>query len=133
MTQSSHSKGPGKGLFNTVRRVAAMVVHMVETRIQLVAVELEEGIATLIQLLLLVGLTLLFAGFGLMSLLVLVFWVIDPAYRITAMVITVGILLLLAVMSAIWTIRKAQKLTILNATREQLSIDRNRLEDDPHE
>lgn len=104
-----------------------------KTRIQLVAVELEEGAATLVQLLLMVGFTLLFAGFGLMCLLVLIFWAIDPAYRIIAMAITAGILLILAVFSAIWTIRKAQKLTFLSATREQLSIDRKMLETDHHE
>ncbi|MBI6549234.1 phage holin family protein [Xenorhabdus lircayensis] len=131
MTQSPHSQGPGKGLFDTLRRGAAIVVRMVETRIQLVAVELEEGTATLVQLLLMVGFTLLFAGFGLMCLLILIFWAIDPAYRITAMAITAGILLFLAVFTAIWTIKKARKLTFLNATREQLNIDRKMLEDDP--
>ncbi|PHM62923.1 phage holin family protein [Xenorhabdus ishibashii] len=133
MTQSPHSKGPGKGLFDTVRRVAAIAVHTVETRIQLIAVELEEGTATLVQLLLLVGLTLLFAGFGLMCLLVLIFWATDPAYRITVIAITAGMLLLLAVFSAIWTIKKARKLTFLNATRAQLHVDRKMLEDDSHE
>ncbi|SFU98650.1 phage holin family protein [Xenorhabdus koppenhoeferi] len=133
MTQSPHSKGPGKGLLNTLRRVAAIVVRMVETRIQLAAVELEEGAVTLVKLLLMVGLTLLFAGFGLMCLLVLIFLTIDPAYRMIAIVITAGTLLLLAVFSAIWTIRKAQKLTFLNATREQLSIDRKMLETEHHE
>ncbi|MBD2810085.1 phage holin family protein [Xenorhabdus sp. Vera] len=133
MTQSPHSKGPGKGLLDTLRRVSAIVVRMVETRIQLAAVELEEGAATLVKLLLMVGLTLLFAGFGLMCLLVLIFLTIDPAYRMIAMVITAGILLLLAVFGAIWTIKKAQRLTFLNATREQLNIDRKMLETDHHE
>ncbi|MDC9580346.1 phage holin family protein [Xenorhabdus sp. PR6a] len=133
MTQFPHAKGPGKGLFDTVRQIAAIIVHMVETRLQLAAVELEEGAATLIKLLLLVGLTLLFAGFGLMCLLVLIFWTIEPAYRIVAIAITTGILLLLAVLGAIWTRRKAGNLTFLNATREQLNIDRKMLEDDQHE
>lgn len=133
MTPPSHSQGPGKGLFDTLRRVAAIIVRMVETRIQLVAVELEEGAAMLAQLLLMVGFTLLFAGFGLMCLLMLIFWAIDPAYRVTAMVIAAGTLLILAVFSAIWTVRKARKLTFFNTTREQLKIDREMLEDDHHE
>ncbi|PHM39788.1 membrane protein [Xenorhabdus mauleonii] len=135
MTQSSHTKdsGPGKGLLGILRRVAAIVIGMAETRIQLVAVELEEGAATLVQLLLMIGLTLLFAGFGLMCFLALIFWAIDPAYRIMAMAITAGTLLLLAVFGAIWTVRKAKKLTFLNATREQLNIDRKMLEGGPHE
>ncbi|MDX7986998.1 hypothetical protein FE392_06585 [Xenorhabdus sp. 12] len=138
MTQSPHingsgKKGPGKGFLDTLRRVAAIVIGMAETRIQLIAVELEEGAATLVQLLLMIGFTLLFAGFGLMCFLVLIFWAIDPAYRIMAMAITAGTLLFLAVLGAIWTIRKAKRLTFLNATREQLNIDRNMLEGDPHE
>ncbi|OTA20187.1 membrane protein [Xenorhabdus beddingii] len=133
MTPSSHSQGPGKGLFDTLRRVAAILVRMVETRLRLVAVELEESTATLVQLLLMVGFTLLFAGFGLMCLLMLIFWAIDPACRITAMSIAAGTLLLLAVLSAIWTIRKTRKLTFLRATREQLNLDRRMLGDDQHE
>ncbi|MBC8952629.1 phage holin family protein [Xenorhabdus sp. PB62.4] len=133
MTPPSHSQGPGKGLFDTLRRVAAIIVRMVETRIQLVAVELEEGTAMLAQLLLMVGFTLLFAGFGLMCLLMLIFWAIDPTYRVTAMVITAGTLLILAVFSAIWTVRKARKLTFFNTTREQLQLDRKMLGDDHHE
>ncbi|CDH32413.1 phage holin family protein [Xenorhabdus bovienii] len=133
MIQSPRSQGPGKGIFDTLRRVAAIVVSMVETRIRLIAVELEENTATLVQLLLLIGFTLLFAAFGLMCLLILIFWAIDPVYRAIAMAITAGILLILAVFSAIWTIRKTRKLTFFNSTREQLRIDRKMLEDDHHE
>ncbi|MCP9268115.1 phage holin family protein [Xenorhabdus sp. XENO-1] len=133
MTQPPRSRGPGKGIFDTLQRVAAIVVGMVETRIRLIAVELEENTATLVQLLLLIGFTLLFATFGLMCLLILIFWVIDPVYRATAMAITAGILLILAVFSAIWTLRKTRKLTFFNSTREQLKIDRKMLEDDHHE
>ncbi|MDE1476807.1 phage holin family protein [Xenorhabdus bovienii] len=133
MIQSPRSQGPGKGIFDTLRRVAAIVVSMVETRIRLIAVELEENTATLVQLLLLIGFTLLFATFGLICLLILIFWAIDPVYRAIAMAITAGILLILAVFSAIWTIRKTRKLTFFNSTREQLKIDRKMLEDDHHE
>ncbi|MDE1482241.1 phage holin family protein [Xenorhabdus bovienii] len=133
MIQSPRSQGPGKGIFDTLRRVAAIVVSMVETRIRLIAVELEENTATLVQLLLLIGFTLLLAAFGLICLLILIFWAIDPVYRAIAMAITAGILLILAVFSAIWTIRKTRKLTFFNSTREQLKIDRKMLEDDHHE
>ncbi|CDH07487.1 Inner membrane protein yqjE [Xenorhabdus bovienii str. oregonense] len=133
MIQSPRSQGPGKGIFDTLRRVAAIVVSMVETRIRLIAIELEENTATLVQLLLLIGFTLLFATFGLMCLLILIFWAIDPVYRATVMAITAGILLILAVFGAIWTIRKSRKLIFFNSTREQLKIDRKMLEDDHHE
>ncbi|MBC8944651.1 membrane protein [Xenorhabdus indica] len=130
MTQSSHSQGPGKGIFNTLRRVVTLVVGMVETRIQLAAVELEESAATLVQLLLLVGFTLLFAALGIICLLMLVFLAVDPAYQTTVIAIAAGTLLLLAVFGTIWAIRKSRRLTFLNATREQLRIDRKMLEND---
>ncbi|WP_416777190.1 phage holin family protein [Xenorhabdus budapestensis] len=130
MTQSSHSQGSRKGIVNTLQRVVTLVVGMVETRIQLAAVELEEGAATLVQFLLMVGFTLLFATLGIICLLILVFLTVDPAYQATVIAIAAGTLLLLAVLGTIWTIRKSRQLTFLNATREQLRIDRKMLEND---
>ncbi len=46
---------------------------MVETRLKLIAIELEEEKITLIQLILMAGITLLLTAFGLMSLLILLF------------------------------------------------------------
>ncbi|PHM31258.1 phage holin family protein [Xenorhabdus innexi] len=130
MTQLPHSQGPGKGIFNTLRRVATLIIGMVETRVQLAAIELEEGAATLVRLLLLVGFTLLFAALGIICLLILVFLTVDPVYRITIIATAAGTLLLLAVLGTIWTIRKSRRLAFFNATREQLRIDRNMLEND---
>ncbi len=42
------------------------------------------------------GLTMLFAAFGLMSLMVLIIWAVDPQYRLNAMIATTVVLLLLA-------------------------------------
>lgn len=50
---------------------------MVETQIKLIAVELEEEKASLIQLILMTGITLLFNAFSFMYLLGLVFWSVD--------------------------------------------------------
>ncbi|MCB5624635.1 phage holin family protein, partial [Bifidobacterium animalis] len=55
-----------------------MMVEMVETRLRLAVVELEEEKANLFQLLLMLGLTMLFAAFGLMSLMVLIILAVDP-------------------------------------------------------
>lgn len=90
-------QGPGKGLFDIVSRIATVVVSIVETRVRLAVVELEEEKANIFQLLLMAGITLIFTAFGLMSLLVVLFWAIDPAYRLTAIATTTGVLLLLAV------------------------------------
>lgn len=121
--EQQERQGPGKGVLNTLQRIASIAVHMVETRIQLIAVELEEEKTTLIQLILMAGITLLFTAFALMCLLGLIFWSVDPIYRYQALAITTGILILFAIIGAIWTLKKAKQSTLLGATREQLKND----------
>ncbi|CFQ43033.1 MULTISPECIES: phage holin family protein [Yersinia] len=128
MAEQPQTKGPGKGVLDTVHRIATIVVGMVETRVRLVAIELEEEKATLIQLLMMAGITLLFTAFGLMSLLVLVIWAIDPVYRLMALGTTTAVLLALAIIGVIWTLTKARRSTLLGSTRQQLQTDRELLE-----
>lgn len=101
---------------------------MAETRLRLVATELEEEKSTLIQLILLAGTALLLTAFGLMSLMILVMWAVDPVYRLTAMIIMTAVLLGGALIFALWAVRKARRSSLLGATREQLAIDRQLLE-----
>ncbi|EKN3967418.1 phage holin family protein [Yersinia enterocolitica] len=128
MAELPQTQGPGKGVLDTVHRIATIVVGMVETRVRLAAIELEEEKATLIQLLMMAGITLLFTAFGLMSLLVLVIWAIDPAYRLVALGSTTAVLLSLAIIGVIWTLTKARRSTLLGSTRKQLETDRELLE-----
>ena len=60
-------QGPAQGVLSAGRRVLNGVLAMVETRLQLLSLELEEEKAHLLQLLLLLGLTLLLTAFGLFS------------------------------------------------------------------
>ena len=128
MAELPHTQGPGKGVLDTVHRIATIVVGRVETRVRLAAIELEEEKATLVQLLMMAGITLLLTAFGLMSLLVLVIWAIDPAYRLMALGTTTAVLLALAIIGVIWTITKARSSTLLGSTRKQLETDRELLE-----
>jgi len=121
---------PGKVLFHLIQRVATVVVGIVETRVRLAVIELEEEKANIFQLLLMAGITLIFTAFGLMSLLVVLFWAIDPAYRLMAMGTTTGVLLLLAVILGAMTLAKAKRSTLLSLTRKQLDVDRALLEKD---
>jgi Predicted membrane protein len=98
--------------------------------VRLAVVELEEEKANIFQLLLLVGLTLLFAAFGLMSLLVLIIWAVDPQYRLNVMIGTTVTLLVLALIGGLWTLRKVRRSTLLRHTRHELANDRALLEDD---
>lgn len=101
---------------------------MAETRLRLVATELEEEKSNLIQLILLAGAALLLTAFGLMSLMILVMWAVDPVYRLTAVIIMTSVLLGGALIFALWAVRKARRSSLLGATREQLAIDRQLLE-----
>ncbi|KNC89024.1 phage holin family protein [Trabulsiella odontotermitis] len=130
MADPNHAQGPGKSILGIGQRIVTLVVEMVETRLRLAVVELEEEKANLFQMLLMLGLTMLFAAFGLMSLMVLIIWAIDPQYRLNAMIATTVVLLLAALIGGIWTLRKARRSTLLRHTRKELANDRELLEDD---
>ncbi|NDL63573.1 hypothetical protein GRH90_12550 [Enterobacteriales bacterium SAP-6] len=122
------SQGPGKGIFTIGQRIITIIVSMVETRLRLAVVELEQEKSNIIQMLMMAGITLLLAAFGLMSLLVLLIWAIDPQYRLTAIATTTAVLFVLAIIGAIWTLGKARSSSLLGSTREELQVDRNILE-----
>lgn len=130
MADSRPAQGPGKSILAIGQRIIAIMVNMVETRVRLAVVELEEEKANLFQILLMLGLTLLFAAFGLISLMVLIIQAIGPEYRLYAMIATTVVLLLLALAGGICTLRKAGKSTLLHHTRKELANDRMLLKDD---
>lgn len=129
MADSQQRSGPGKGIVDIGQRIVTTLVGMVETRVRLAVVELEAEKANLIQLLLMVGLTMLFTAFGLMSLMVLVIWAVDAQYRLMAMCATTGILFLLAIVFGLWSLRKSRQSTLLHHTRKELETDRQILEE----
>ncbi|KFX06171.1 membrane protein [Pectobacterium betavasculorum] len=130
MTDKSQ-RGPASGVIGSAQRILTIVVKMVESRLRLAIIELEEEKANLIQLLLLVGLTLLFTMFGIMSLVALIVWGIDPQYRLYTLGCITATLLGLALIGGIWTLVKVRRSTLLKATRKELATDRALLEDDP--
>ena len=130
MADTHHAQGPGKSVLGIGQRIVSIMVEMVETRLRLAV---EEEKANLFQLLLMLGLTMLFAAFGLMSLMVLIIWAVDPQYRLNAMIATTVVLLLLALIGGIWTLRKSRKSTLLRHTRHELANDRQLLEEESRE
>jgi len=130
MTEPRHAQGPGKSVLGIGQRIVTVLVEMVETRLRLAVVELEEEKANLFQLLMMTGLTMLFAAFGLMSLMVLLIWAVDPQYRLNVMIGTTVTLFVLALIGGIWTLRKSRQSTLLRHTRHELSNDPQLLEDD---
>lgn len=101
---------------------------MVETRPRLAGAELEEKKSNIIHMLMMAGIRLLFAAFGLMCMLVLVILAIDPQYRLTAIATTTGILLLLAIVGTVVALTKARKFSLLSSSRAEMQVDRNILE-----
>lgn len=128
MSESQRPQGPASGVLTSLSRISAIVIGMVETRLRLIAVELEEEKTNLVQLILMAGITLLLTAFGLMSLLILIFWAIDPEYRIYALAITTAVLLIGALIGAIMTLKKSRNSTLLGDTRQQLELDKRLLE-----
>ena len=119
MDTSRQSNGPGKSVLGIGQRIVTIIVEMVETRVRLAVVELEEEKANIFQLLLMVGVTM-----------VLIIWAIDPQYRLNAMIATTAVLLVGALIGGLWTMRKVRRSTLLRHTRQELSNDRSLLEDD---
>ncbi|PKH22549.1 hypothetical protein CIG19_11230 [Enterobacterales bacterium CwR94] len=130
MPTSEQQHGPAKGVIQIGQRVLTTLVNLVETRVRLAVVELEEEKANLLQMLMMVGLTMLFTAFGLMSLMVLIIWAVDAQYRLMAIAITTGALFALALFFGLWTLRKSRQSSLLRATRKELETDRKLLEDD---
>ena len=56
-----------------------------------------------------------------MCLIGLIFWSVDPVYRYQALAMTTGSLIILAIIFALWALKKAKQSTLLGSTREQLS------------
>lgn len=129
MADTQQSQGPGKGVINIGQRVLTTLVKMIETRVRLAVVELEEEKANLIQMLIMIGLTMLFTAFGLMSLMVLIIWAVDAQYRLMAIGVTTVVLFVLALIFGLWTLKKSRQSTLLHHTRKELATDRSLMED----
>ena len=130
---STSSQGPAARLLTLSKRMLQRLVRMTEHRVTLVAIELEEEKQHIIKLLLLTGASLLCLAFALMSLLILISWAIDPAYRLTALVILCVTLFVLAAIGIVNSLRLSRKSTLLSETRRQLKHDLQALQEQDHD
>ncbi|WJV63112.1 phage holin family protein [Pectobacteriaceae bacterium CE70] len=121
-------QGPASSAITAAQRIITIIVGMVETRVRLAVIELEQEKTALIQLLLVVELTLLFTVFGLIGLITLIIWSVEPQYRLMTLGWITGSLFILALIGGIWTLRHIRKSTLLKATRKTLETDRSLLE-----
>ncbi len=129
MSNSSQKSGPGSSLLGIGQRLFSTLVGIAETRLKLIIVELEQEKANLLQMLLMVGLIMLFSAFGLMILVILLISSISEQYRLLALAITSGVLFGVAFILGIWLLIKTKRSTLLRHTRNELEKDRRLLED----
>ncbi|WWO98874.1 MAG: phage holin family protein [Candidatus Dasytiphilus stammeri] len=111
------------GILNIGSRVIRTLIDIVKNHISLIITELDEGKVYLLQILMLIGLTLLLVTFSLTSLLLVMIWLINPQYRLVVMITITGILFLLALSSSIWTLYKIKNLQLFTSTCKILKND----------
>lgn len=128
MPQKNIAQGPVKGALHKTRRIIDILVGMLETRVKLAIIEIEEEKINIFQLLMMAGLSLLFIAFGLLTLFVLLLWEIDPSYRLIAFSITTTVLLGIGLIIGLMAWLKVKRATFMKETRKQLAQDRKLLE-----
>lgn len=117
-------QGPAARAFSAARELVTLLLKSGTTRLRLAVVELQEERARLFSLLIIVFVALLLAAFGIGMLMLLVtvyFW--DTAYRLEAIAISAGILLLLALLLGWRALSLARKPTLLRSTLQRLTED----------
>lgn len=119
--------GPSKRLLNRGSSFLTTLMKSFESRLKLVVVELEEEKGRIFKTLLLVGASLLFLTFGLMSLMILIMWAIEPERRILVLYITTFVLFLLSIFLGVCARRGLNYSNFLKETRKQINIDINSL------
>ena len=117
-------QGPAARAFSSARELVTHLLKSGTTRLRLAVVELQEERARLFSLLIMVFVALLLAAFGIGMLMLLVtvyFW--DTPYRLEAIAVSAGVLLLLAILLGWRALYVARKPTLLRSTLQRLAED----------
>lgn len=123
-------RGPSRSLIDTFRRVFTALTGTLHTRLELVAVELEEEKNRITHLLIMVGLTLLFTAFGIISLLVFILLLASQEHRLMVLGGASTVFIVLALASSIFVRQMISRSRILPESRRQLSKDLSILKGD---
>ncbi|WWO97838.1 MAG: phage holin family protein [Candidatus Dasytiphilus stammeri] len=117
------------GIINVVKSIIRILIDIVETRISLIITELEEVKSQFLLLIMLTGFTIILVAFGLISLLLILIFTIDPEYRLLIMTGISSILFLSAMILGLWTKHKLKKLKLFYLTCKELKLDRKFLKE----
>ncbi|HBC0148568.1 TPA: phage holin family protein [Salmonella enterica subsp. houtenae] len=124
------SPGPSRGLADNIRRIFSALTGTLHTRLELVAIELEEEKSRITSLLIMAGLTLIFTAFGVISLLVFILLSASPEHRLMILGGASAVFFVLALASGIFVRQRTAGRRILPETRRQLSKDLSLLKEE---
>ncbi|WWO96489.1 MAG: phage holin family protein [Candidatus Dasytiphilus stammeri] len=117
------------GLLKIVPRILRTMVDLIETRIFLMISELQESKRQIFHLLMLIGLTLFFLSFSLISLFLIFMSLIDPINRLVLMIFSTSLLFLISLIFGWLTFYKIKKMQLLYWTCKELKKDSKFIEE----
>ena len=118
----------GGGILQSLRNLAATLVALLQTRLELLVTELEEERLRLLQLLLWAAGALFFLGIGILLLTVLLVAVFWDSYRITAIVVLAGIFFAAGIGMAIGVRNRMHvRSRLFSASLDELARDKDQL------
>lgn len=129
-TGNIQPRGPSRSLVDNIHRVFNTLTGIFHTRIELIAIELEEEKKNILGFLLMVGLALIFTVFGVVSLLIFILLSVSPEHRLIISGGASAVFLVIALFFVIFIKQKTAGSRILSETRKQLSEDLNCLKRD---
>ncbi|WP_158675177.1 phage holin family protein [Candidatus Pantoea edessiphila] len=123
MNTSKSRQGPSKTIIEIGQKIITKMINIVETRLCLAILEIEEEKSKIIKILLMLGFIFLFAALGFVCLLMAVVWSLNPKFRIITITILSVILLSISFLLVLWVLKKLRSSTLLQYTRKELKTD----------
>ncbi|PPI88507.1 hypothetical protein CRV09_02305 [Candidatus Pantoea edessiphila] len=128
MDTIKNKKGPSKTIIDIIQNMIAKIIIIIETRLRLAILEIEEEKTKIIQILLMIGLTVLFITAGFFCLLMVIIFSVSPQFRVLTMLVISFILFLISFLFIFLIFKKSQDSTLLKYTLKELKTDCNILE-----
>lgn len=120
---SRRQQGPAASALGAVRDLAGTLIRMGGTRLRLAVVEIQEERSRVFSMVMTAFIALLLAAFGIGMLLMLVIVFFWDTYRVEAIAISAGVLLLGAIVLGLRARALARKPTLLRSTLQRLTED----------
>jgi len=118
----------GSGILQSLRNLAATLVTLLQTRLDLVVTELEEERVRLLQLLFWAAAALFFFGVGILLLTILLVALFWDGYRVTAIVVLAGIFFCVGIGMAIGVRNRMHaRSKLFSASLGELAKDKDHL------